>query len=339
MNNTDNSNFNIVKSLGVVFGDIGTSPIYTIGAILLFILPTVENILGLLSLIVWSLIIVITVQYAWLAMSLGSHGEGGTIVLKGLLTSSLKSPRAISFVSVLTIIGVALFIGDGVITPAISILSAVEGIRLIPGMGEIWGGWIVFTGICIAMALFFFQKKGTGRVAWAFGPIMLVWFLSLAVTGIVSIASAPQVLLALSPTYALGFLLENGIGSLFVLSAVLLCVTGGEALYADMGHLGRDPIVKGWYCIFPALVLSYLGQGAYILNNPESHTVLFSMVQEQSVPTLCTVPSAQHLCNGNCLAGDDLRHVLDHVPGHDDQDYSQDEDRIHFTGPSEPDLY
>jgi KUP system potassium uptake protein len=277
-----NSSSKIIKSLGVVFGDIGTSPIYTIGAILLFILPTVENILGLLSLIVWSLVIVITVQYAWLAMYLGSKGEGGTIVLKGLLISRLKNPHAISFVSVLTIVGVALFIGDGVITPAISILSAVEGIRLIPGLTGIWSGWILLTGISIAIALFVFQKKGTERVAFAFGPIMLLWFLSLAITGIVSIASAPQVLLALSPTYAFGFLMQNGIGSLFVLSAVLLCVTGGEALYADMGHLGREPIVKGWYCIFPALILSYLGQGAYVLNNPKTPSVLFSMVQGQA---------------------------------------------------------
>ena len=307
MGNPGNSVHKIVKALGVVFGDIGTSPIYTIGAILLFVLPTVDNILGLLSLIVWSLIIVITVQYAWLAMNLGSKGEGGTIVLKGLLTSSLKNPKAISFVSFLTIIGVALFIGDGVITPAISILSAVEGIRLIPGLDGLWGGWILLTGICIAIALFAVQKKGTGRVAWAFGPIMLVWFLSLAVTGVFSIASAPEVLLALSPTYAVGFLLQNGIGSFFVLSAVLLCVTGGEALYADMGHLGREPIVKGWYCIFPALVLSYLGQGAYVLHNPEAHTVLFSMVQGQAallyVPflllsILATVIASQAMISG-----------------------------------------
>jgi KUP system potassium uptake protein len=297
----------IIKSLGVVFGDIGTSPIYTIGAVLLFILPTFDNILGLLSLIVWSLLIVITVQYAWLAMYLGSKGEGGTIVLKGLLTSNLKNPHAISFVSILTIIGVALFIGDGVITPAISILSAVEGIRLIPGFGGLWGGWILLTGICIAIGLFVFQKKGTERVAWAFGPIMVVWFLSLAITGIASIVSAPQVLLALSPSYAIGFLMQNGIGSFIVLSAVLLCVTGGEALYADMGHLGKEPIVKGWYCIFPALVLSYLGQGAYVLNNPKSHSVLFSMVQGQAallyVPFLllsicATVIASQAMISG-----------------------------------------
>jgi KUP system potassium uptake protein len=240
------SSSQIIKSLGLVFGDIGTSPIYTIGAILLFILPVASNILGLLSLIVWTLFIIITVQFVWLAMSISSKGEGGTIVLKGLLISRLKNRHAISFVSVLTIIGVALFIGDGVITPAISILSAVEGIRLIPGFTEIWGGWILLTGICIAISLFVFQKKGTDRVAFAFGPIMLLWFLSLAATGIISIASAPQVLLALSPSYAIGFLMQNGVSSFFVLSAVLLCVTGGEALYADMGHLGREPIVKGW---------------------------------------------------------------------------------------------
>ena len=172
---------------------------------------------------------------------------------------------------------------------------------------DIWGGWILLTGICIAFALFAFQKKGTERVAFAFGPIMLVWFLALAVTGIISIASAPQVLLALNPVYAAGFLAENGIGSFFVLSAVLLCVTGGEALYADMGHLGKEPIIKGWYCIFPALVLSYLGQGAYVLNNPEAHTVLFSMVQGQAallfVPFLllsicATVIASQAMISG-----------------------------------------
>ena len=274
----------IIKALGVVFGDIGTSPIYTVGAILLFILPTTENILGLLSLIVWSLVIVITIQYAWLAMSLGSKGEGGTIVLKGLLISRLKNAHLISFVSLLTIVGVALFIGDGVITPAISILSAVEGIRLVPGFTEIWGGWILLTGICIALALFLIQKKGTERVAWAFGPIMLVWFLSLAITGTLSILSAPHVLVALNPLYALAFLEQNGFGSFIVLSAVLLCVTGGEALYADMGHLGREPIVKGWFCIFPALILSYLGQGAYVLNNPGiKNAILFSMVHGETV--------------------------------------------------------
>jgi KUP system potassium uptake protein len=272
----------IVKSLGLVFGDIGTSPIYTVGAILLFLVPTTFNMFGILSLITWTLFTIITVQYIWLAMSLSDKGEGGTIVLKTLLDSLLKPGITASAVSVLTIIGIALFIGDGVITPAISILSAVEGILLIPGFEETSGLTLLLIAAIIAFGLFFFQRRGTDRVAWAFGPIMVLWFLALAVSGIISIIGAPQVLYALSPTYALQFILENGWTSLFVLSAVLLCVTGGEALYADMGHLGREPIVKGWVVVFPALVLSYLGQGAYVIMTDDPHNVLFSMINHIS---------------------------------------------------------
>jgi len=278
MGNNGTPTSKIVKSLGLVFGDIGTSPIYTIGAILLFMLPTIQNILGLLSLITWTLFIIITVQYIWLAMSLSDKGEGGTIVLKTLLDSLLKPGITASIVCVLTIIGIALFIGDGVITPAISILSAVEGILLIPGFEETSHMMILLIAAVIAIGLFLFQKKGTDKVAWAFGPIMVIWFLALAVSGVISIIGAPQVLFALSPTFAIGFILENGWASLIVMSAVILCVTGGEALYADMGHLGREPIVRGWVVVFPALVLSYLGQGAYVLQTGNAHNVLFSMI-------------------------------------------------------------
>lgn len=274
----------IIKSLGLVFGDIGTSPIYTLGAILLFILPTVKNVLGILSLIIWSLFFVITVQYAWLAMHLGVKGEGGTIVLKGLVISYLeKNSRLISFVSLLTIVGVALFMGDGIITPAISILSAVEGIQLIPGFEGIGVDSILFIAVAIACGLFIIQKRGTERVAWAFGPIMLIWFFSLTVSGLLSIFSAPEVLVAFNPLYAVSFLWENGFTSFFVLSAVVLCVTGGEALYADMGHLGKEPIISAWYFVFPTLVISYLGQGAFILTNPEVHSVLFNMIKHESM--------------------------------------------------------
>nr|WP_319376532.1 KUP/HAK/KT family potassium transporter [uncultured Methanoregula sp.] len=272
----------IVKSLGLVFGDIGTSPIYTVGAILLFLLPTSFNIFGLLSLVTWTLFTIITVQYIWLAMSLSDKGEGGTIVLKTLLDSLLKPGITASVVAVLTIIGIALFIGDGVITPAISILSAVEGLLLIPGFEEIGPAGILLIAVIIAVGLFLFQRRGTDRVAFAFGPIMVIWFGALAFFGIISIIGAPQVLFALSPTYALAFILENSWGSLIVMSAVILCVTGGEALYADMGHLGREPIVKGWIVVFPALVLSYLGQGAYVLMTGNTHNVLFSMVDHIS---------------------------------------------------------
>jgi KUP system potassium uptake protein len=268
----------IVKSLGLVFGDIGTSPIYTVGAILLFMLPTVQNIFGLLSLITWTLFTIITFQYIWLAMSLSDKGEGGTIVLRTIIDTLLRPGIAASVVSVLTLIGIALFIGDGVITPAISILSAVEGILLIPGFEDTSGITILLIAAAIAIGLFLIQRKGSDRVAWLFGPIMVLWFGTLAVTGAISIISAPQVLFALSPTFAVQFILENGWASLVVMSAVILCVTGGEALYADMGHLGREPIVKGWVVVFPALVLSYLGQGAHVMMTDNTHNVLFSMI-------------------------------------------------------------
>nr|WP_321353313.1 KUP/HAK/KT family potassium transporter [uncultured Methanoregula sp.] len=297
----------IVKSLGLVFGDIGTSPIYTVGAILLFLLPTSFNIFGLISLVTWTLFTIITIQYIWLAMSLSDKGEGGTIVLKTLLDSLLKPGITASVVSVLTIIGIALFIGDGVITPAISILSAIEGILLIPGFEEIGQVGILLIAAIIAIGLFLFQRRGTDRVAFAFGPVMVIWFGALAVFGIIAIIGAPQVLFALSPTFAFAFILENGWGSLIVMSAVILCVTGGEALYADMGHLGREPIVKGWIVVFPALVLSYLGQGAYVLMTGSTHNVLFSMVDHISpviyVPFLilsicATVIASQAMISG-----------------------------------------
>lgn len=241
----------IVRSLGLVFGDIGTSPIYTVGAILLFMLPTAQNIFGLLSLITWTLFIIITFQYIWLAMSLSDKGEGGTIVLRTVLDTLLKPGIVTSVISVLTLVGIALFIGDGVITPAISILSAVEGILLIPGFEETSGFSILLIAAVIAIGLFLFQRRGSDRVAWAFGPVMVVWFVTLTITGIISIISAPQVLFALSPVFAVQFFLENGWASLVVMSAVILCITGGEALYADMGHLGREPIIRGWVLVFP----------------------------------------------------------------------------------------
>jgi KUP system potassium uptake protein len=219
MGDTGTPSSKIIKSLGLVFGDIGTSPIYTVGAILLFLMPTVRNIFGLLSLVTWTLLVIITLQYIWLAMTLSDKGEGGTIVLKTILDSLLKPGIAVSVVSVLTIIGIALFIGDGVITPAISILSAVEGILLIPGFEETSQMGILLLAALIAIGLFLFQRRGTDRVAWAFGPVMVVWFAALAVTGIISIIGAPQVLWALSPVYAVTFLLENGWASLIVMSA------------------------------------------------------------------------------------------------------------------------
>ena len=268
----------LIKSLGLVFGDIGTSPIYTLTVTILLTKPTEANVIGILSLIVWTLIILVTVAYAWLAMSLGKKGEGGTIVLREILVPMLKSSRKTAFVTLLTFIGISLLVGDGVITPAISILSAIEGVRLIPGLeGMRQEVLIVISGV-IAIILFSFQKQGAGKVARAFGPLMLLWFLSLAVSGLVSIFQFPAIVKAVNPYYAIRFLAENGISGFFVLSEVILCATGGEALYADMGQLGRKPIIRAWFLVFGALLLNYLGQGAFLIKHPEAKNVLFEMI-------------------------------------------------------------
>lgn len=297
----------IIKSLGLVFGDIGTSPIYTLTVIFLLTKPTETNVIGVLSLIVWTLIILVSVEYAWLAMSLGKKGEGGTIVLKELLVPLLRSGRQMAFITLLSFIGIALLVGDGVITPAISILSAVEGSLLIPGLEKLRQEVLIFIAGLIAIILFSFQKKGTEKVAGAFGPLMVLWFLSLTISGIVSIMNTPSVIKAVNPYYAFKFLYENGITGFFVLSEVILCATGGEALYADMGHLGRKPIVRAWYFVFAALLLNYLGQGAFVIQHPGAKNVLFEMIFHQAhilyVPFLilsviATVIASQAMISG-----------------------------------------
>jgi KUP system potassium uptake protein len=251
--------------------------------------------------------ILVTVEYAWLAMSLGKKGEGGTIVLKELLVPLLKSGRQVAFVTLLSFVGISLLIGDGVITPAISILSAVEGSLLIPGFEKTGQGALIFIAGVIAITLFAFQRKGTEKVAGAFGPLMVLWFLSLAISGIVSILQVPSVINAVNPYYAIKFLEENGIAGFFVLSEVILCATGGEALYADMGHLGRKPIIRAWYFVFVALLLNYLGQGAFVIQHPETKNVLFGMIFHQAqilyVPFLilsiiATVIASQAMISG-----------------------------------------
>ncbi|MEK6531716.1 MAG: KUP/HAK/KT family potassium transporter [Deltaproteobacteria bacterium] len=297
----------IMKSLGIVFGDIGTSPIYTLTVIFLFIKPTVDNITGVLSLILWTLLTLVTVEYAWLATSLSKRGEGGTIVLTEILIPFLKSGRQISFVTLLSFIGISLLIGDGVITPAISILSAVEGTLLIPGFEDVGQTKLILVAAMIATLLFAFQKRGTERVAWVFGPLMLVWFIVLGVSGLGSIYHHPEVFKAVNPFYGLSFIANNGLTGFFVLSEVILCATGGEALYADMGHLGRVPIVKAWYFVFVALVLNYFGQGAFLIDNPAAKNVMFEMILFQSpllyVPFLllsiaATVIASQAMISG-----------------------------------------
>jgi len=297
----------IVKSMGLVFGDIGTSPIYTLTVIVALAKPSQESIYGILSLIVWTLITLVSVEYAWLAMSLGRKGEGGTIVLKEILVKLLRPGRQLAFVGFLSYIGVCLLLGDGVITPAISILSAVEGLELIPGLEHTHQGILIAIAAVIAVVLFIFQFKGTDKVAGAFGPLMVVWFVALTLSGIFSIVDHPAVLKAVSPWYAFTFLRDNGLAGFFVLSEVILCATGGEALYADMGHLGRKPIIRAWYFVFVALVINYLGQGAFIIAHPQATNILFGMVKNEAsilyipflILTICaTVIASQALISG-----------------------------------------
>jgi len=250
MQNSESPVKGIIKSLGLVFGDIGTSPIYTLTVVFLLTTPNESHVLGVLSLIFWTLIILVTVEYAWLAMSLGKKGEGGTIVLKEILVPMLKSGRQVAFVTMLAFIGISLLIGDGVITPAISILSAVEGSLLIPGFENAGRGTLIFIAGLISIILFSFQKKGTEKVAKAFGPLMLLWFVSLTVSGFLSIIKFPVVLNAVNPYYAVHFLYENGITGFFILSEVILCATGGRSIICGYGPSGKSAYSQGMvFCL------------------------------------------------------------------------------------------
>lgn len=274
--------FENIKAMGLVFGDIGTSPIYTLTVIFTLTAPTIENVMGVLSLIFWALIVLVTVEYSWLAMSLSTKGEGGIIVLKEILGSKVKKGRRGLFVVYLGYLGVSLLMGDGVITPAISILSAVEGLKLFPGLENITLETILLITCAITIILFAFQHKGSDKVSASFGPIMILWFLSLFISGAFYIFKIPNVIMAISPHYAIDFLLHNGLPGIFILSEVILCATGGEALYADMGHLGAKPIRHAWYFVFAALVINYFGQGAYLAQYGKSNFVLFEMVHKVS---------------------------------------------------------
>ena len=268
----------VVKSMGLVFGDIGTSPIYALTAIFLLIQPTPENVMGILSLIFWTLTILVTVEYTFLAMHIGKKGEGGTIVLKETLLPLLKSGNQVALISFLAIVGISLFIGDGVITPAISILSAVEGILLIPGFEQTPQTFLMMFAGLIAICLFSFQTRGTERVAWTFGPVMVLWFIALAGFGLIALAGAPSVLAAINPLFGIRYILGQGLEGFLILSSVILCATGSEALYADMGHLGREPIIHAWGFVFIALALNYFGQGAFAMTHPGAKNLLFEMV-------------------------------------------------------------
>ena len=269
-----------IGAIGVVYGDIGTSPLYaikqTFGA--QGVPPTEENVLGILSLMFWSLILVVSVKYAGFIMRADNKGEGGIMALTALAQRSVKSSqRARWWIIVLGLFGAALFFGDGVITPAISVLGAVEGLEVVaPHLDH----YIVPIAAVIVLLLFAFQNRGTGRVGAVFAPVMLLWFLVLAVLGVWHIGQHPGVLRAISPYYAIEFFVRQHWLAFFALGTVVLCITGAEALYADMGHFGKRPIRWSWFgLVLPALVMNYFGQGALLIADPQAaENPLFLMV-------------------------------------------------------------
>jgi KUP system potassium uptake protein len=258
-----------LAALGVVYGDIGTSPLYALKEVFHggHVALTPDNILGVLSLLFWTMTIVVSVKYVLLILRADNNGEGGLIAMLALATSAVKDqPRLRNVLMMVGLFGTAIFFGDAVITPAMTVLSAVEGIDVYAPQ---YHDLIVPIALVVLAGLFAVQRFGTALVGRAFGPLMLLWFTSLALLGIPSIVSNPAVLAALNPAYALSFGLDNGWIAFVALGAVVLVVTGGEALYADLGHFGKRPIRIAWYgAVMPALVLNYFGQGALLLRDP-----------------------------------------------------------------------
>jgi KUP system potassium uptake protein len=275
-------------ALGVVFGDIGTSPLYTLQEIFsrdYGLQVSRASLFGVLSLVFWALVLVVTVKYVIFVMRADNKGEGGIMALLALAQRSVRGqPRWRWLVAVVAIFGAALFYGDGVITPAISVLSAVEGIKVAaPALGH----WVVPICVVILLGLFLLQRFGTARVGGLFAPVMAVWFVAIALLGLHMIWRAPDILVALNPYYAVRFFHTHGITAFVALGGVVLAVTGTEALYADMGHFGKRPIRSAWaYCVFPALLCNYFGQGALMLQHPDAAANPFYLL----VPHVLLVP-------------------------------------------------
>ena len=292
-------------SIGVVFGDIGTSPLYAFREAVAGAAQgqpvTRVIVLGVLSLILWALFIVVTAKYVLLLLRADNNGEGGTLSLMALGQRAFG--RRSWPLLALGVIGASMFIGDSMITPAISVLSAVEGLKLVTPALE---HYVVPLTVFILVGLFAVQSSGTARVASAFGPVMIVWFSCLAVMGLINISDDPSVLAAINPWYGIHFLLEHGTIGLVTLGAVFLAVTGGEALYADLGHFGRKPIQAGWlYFVLPSLLINYFGQGALVLSNPAAiENSFYRMVPEilllplVVLATVATVIASQAVITG-----------------------------------------
>jgi KUP system potassium uptake protein len=294
-----------LAALGVVFGDIGTSPLYAMSAC--FTGPgmavTPEHVLGVLSLIFWSLVLVILLKYVTVVLNADNKGEGGVLALTALVINTARASPRRKLYGTLGILGASLFFADGAITPAISVLSAVEGLHVAAPDAQIP---VLPITLIVLIGLFIIQRHGTGSVGRVFGPVMLGWFAILAVLGMHWILREPGVLMAVDPTRALALLGQHQISALAVLAGVFLCVTGGEALYADMGHFGKSPIRLGWICIvMPALVINYFGQGALLIENPAAISNPFylmapawSLLPLVVIATAATVIASQAVISG-----------------------------------------
>src|ERR1700754_417987 len=273
----------VVGALGVVFGDIGTSPIYTLATVFNPSDPhpvplNIPNVYGVVSLLFWSVMIIVKLTYVTLVMRADNDGEGGIMALITLLRrfGGGGGHRTVAALAALGIFGASLFFGDSMITPAMSMMSAVEGLKVVePSLAE----WVVPITAVISLVLFAVQRYGTHAVGRLFGPVMILWFVSIGACGVKGILGHPQILKALSPTYAATFVLEHARIAFFALAAVVLAVTGAEALYADMGHFGRKAITRGWlFVVLPALALNYLGQGALLLGDPKTSSAPFFLL-------------------------------------------------------------
>ena len=300
----------VVAALGVVFGDIGTSPIYTIQTAFNPgdphpIQTSLQSVYGVVSLIFWAVTLIVTVKYVGLVMKADNDGEGGIMALISQIRQiGAGVPGRIKFLLAgLGVFGAALFFGDSMITPAISVLSAVEGTETISSS---MGSAVIPITVAIIVVLFAIQHRGTGAVGRVFGPVMLVWFATIAALGIRGISMHPEVLKALSPSYAFDFLFHSGSTGFFSLASVVLAITGVEALYADMGHFGRPAIARAWLLlVFPACILSYLGQGALILDDPSAITAPFFRLMPHAglVPLVVLATAATVIASQAVISG------------------------------------
>ncbi|MEY2809257.1 MAG: hypothetical protein RLZ66_768 [Pseudomonadota bacterium] len=293
-------------AIGVVYGDIGTSVLYALKEVFGsgHVPFTPDNVYGILSIFFWTLTTIVSIKYVSLVLRADNNGEGGLVAMLALASSSVRDkPRLRSVLLVVGIFGTCLFYGDGVITPAISVLSAVEGLEVV---SPAFVKFVIPLTLVILFCLFAVQKRGTGGIGKFFGPITLVWFAAISVLGVYHIASQPAILWAISPHYAVQFIVNEPGITFIILGAVVLCVTGGEALYADMGHFGKKPIRLAWFAVvMPSLTLNYFGQGALLLNEPEAvKNPFFMMAPEWALlplvilATAATVIASQALISG-----------------------------------------